>query len=112
MPTRAPCILLLCAVLALGGCGGAGIERKRAIRVCINRPFQHGRCVRPFDAARLLGLTLDAASKLAVRNGYEVRSVAPLAHEVLTMEYSFNRLDVECSGISGDSIVVAYKGQG
>jgi hypothetical protein len=110
---RSLCAPLLCAALVFCGCGGASVERKRAIRVCIDRPFQHGRCVRSFDAARLLGLTLSAASKLAARNGYEVRSVAPLAaNEVLTMDYSFNRLDVECSGISEDSVVVAYKGQG
>jgi hypothetical protein len=107
------CALLLCAALLLCGCGGSSVERKHAIRVCIDRPFQYRRCVRPFNAERLLGLTLAGANKLAAHNGNEVRSVAPLAaNEALTMDYAFNRLDVECSGISEDGIVVACKGQG
>ena len=52
-PNRA---LLLCAALALGGCGGASVERKTAIRVCVNRPAEdRGRCLHPFNVERSSG---------------------------------------------------------
>jgi hypothetical protein len=55
---------------------------------------------------------LAGARKLAAGYGYEVLRVAPLdTGELLTADYRYDRLDVECSGISEDSIVVAYKGK-
>jgi hypothetical protein len=114
MPSRAACALLLGAALLLSGCGKGSVERKRAIRACMNRPAEdHGRCIRPFNAEHLLGLTLAGARKLAARYGYEVERVAPLERdEFLIADYESDRLDVECSGISEDSIVVALKEQG
>jgi hypothetical protein len=114
MPIRLACSLLLCAAVALCGCGGSSVERKRAIRICMNRPAEdHRLCIRPFNAEHLLGLTLAGARKLAARYGYDVERVAPLAQdEFLIADYESDRLDVECSGISEDSIVVAFKEQG
>jgi hypothetical protein len=106
--------VLVITAIDLAGCGVVSVERTRARWVCTNRPARdHGPCLHRFDAERLVGLTLEGANRLAGRYGYEVRSVAPLGEdEFLTADYKTDRLDVEASRISEDSIVVAFKEQG
>jgi hypothetical protein len=81
--------------------------------VCLNRPTEGRFCRRPFNAARLLGLPLTNAERVAAIYGYEVRRVAPLAkRELLLEDYLPDRLDVETDAPNERSLVVRYLGKG
>jgi hypothetical protein len=109
---RAKVAAIALSALALAGCGKGDIAFVHRpvlpIYVCKEevRPCPH-----PFDAGRLIGLTLPDAEKLAARYHYKVRKVAPGSGD-LTMEFLTSRLDVETDSPSRDAIVVRYVERG
>jgi hypothetical protein len=101
------------AALALAGCGETNIVVVKRpvipIYICsVPRERPGEQCAHRFDAARLIGLHLRSAEKLAEAHGYTVRVVAPLPHgAALYQDAESNRLDVETSSFpSANSVVV------
>ena len=82
--------------------------------VCRNDPRKTDRiCVDRFNAARLVGLRLAAAERLAAQHGYVLRRAAPLRKgEYLRMDYESDRVEVETSAPNDESTIIRIIGRG
>jgi hypothetical protein len=102
----------LVAVIAVSlACASAAAAKP--FEVCARRVWPSGRCVRRFDAERLVGLRLPAAERLAHRYGLTVRRVWPLAKdESLTEDDRPSRIDVICRAANENSVIVKIKETG
>jgi hypothetical protein len=118
-------VLVCLLALALAACGKGDIAIVKRpllpIYVCLHlRPddARHAegfeeRCEGRFDAGQTIGMHFMDAARLAAAHGFTLRREAPLAkHEALTADYLTRRIDVECNGISDNSIVVRIIQQG
>ncbi|MHB8233717.1 MAG: hypothetical protein ACYDHT_03610 [Solirubrobacteraceae bacterium] len=90
------------------------VRPSHPIRLCIHiRPHRHKFSCLPFDARRLIGLTLPAAVRLARHYGYSVRRERPLGpHEGVTEDYRTGRIDVETDAPANESTVIRIMGRG
>jgi hypothetical protein len=113
------CMLALgvATIMSLAACGKSNLVAVRRpvkpIWVCTVRFERKQACDHRFNAALLVGMKLPGAQRVAQRDGYVVRRVAPLAeYEGLLLDYDTRRLDVETDAVSNDSTVVRFVGQG
>jgi hypothetical protein len=100
-------LVLATPALAIVGCGGADppqLHRSARPAWCPSaiitrdhhRPHNHGHG--HFDARRLVGLDLAAATQLAARNACTVRVVGGDTHPVVTLDLRFDRVNVDVEG--------------
>lgn len=105
-------LLVAVALIAVGlalGCGGDDPPAlHRAARPVWCPAADFGRPASRFDARRLVGLELGAASQLAVRNRCTLRVVGGDTNPVVTMDLRPDRVNVDVV----DGIVTGLDGRG
>ncbi len=104
--------LALPFVVALIGCGHSDsvyvAKPSRPHYVCRLGLAKRRGCVNRFDANRLVGLTVAAATRLAREHGYELHVI----NEYNDLMLLFDRLDVDATSPTGSGIVTKFAEQG